>query len=126
LGNHTWRYTEEDDLPNLREWSAAHGSADPVPYLPQVGILVDDCLAVFLYQTDSCICMIDAFVGKPGTPREEIKSALLYGCGQLMSIGRDMGYTRVLGLVDRSSTLAMAQELGGVVRDNITVLDGSL
>ena len=126
MANHTWRYTNGDDLPDLREWCAAHGSMDPVPVLPQVGVLVDDCLAVFLYQTDSSLCLIDSIVSRPGTPPFIVKDALLFGIAQLKAVAKDMGYTRVLGLADRASIASLCATLGGTPRAHITVFDGSL
>ena len=88
--------------------------------------MVDDVLALFLYRTDSTVCVLDSLIGDPLASREEIKAALPFAVVSLLRAARKLGFKRAIGLADRTSMLDLCRLVGGVVRPEITVLDASL
>lgn len=105
----------------VRSWMAAHGTEDATAMLPPIGVIVNDCLAVFLIQTDSGLAFIDFFVGKPDAPREAIKEALPAGCVFLGDLSKHLGFKRLFAMVDRNSTAQICIDNGFQERDRVRV-----
>lgn len=105
----------------VRGWLEAHGSEDATVLFPPVGVIVDDCFAVFLIQTDSKLAFIDFFIGDPKAPREAIKEALTKGCVFLGDLAHSLGYRRLFAMVDRQSTAQLCIDNGFEERKEVRV-----
>lgn len=67
----------DHDYPKLQLWWAAHGwEAIPPDHLPEVGFVVDDIVAGFVYKTDSAFCWLEFVISNPETEASERSKAL--------------------------------------------------
>lgn len=105
----------------VRGWLLAHECEDATPMFPPVGVIVDDCFAVFLIQTDSGLGFIDFFIGDPKASREAIKDALPKGCIFLGDLAKALGIKRIFAMVDRQSTAQLCIDNGFQEREKIRV-----
>lgn len=93
------RLVTGQDIEMIQQWYSARGVEVPsANSLPEIGYIVGDIAAGFIYQTDSSICMLDGYITNPtriGSLRDEAIEAITY---KLLTEAVTRGFTEVLAL----------------------------
>ena len=103
------RFTPSD-LVSISAWHVAHG-LPPVPaeIVPKVGLVAPGVAALFIYQTDSSIALIEGLISNPAAPlrdRIEAIDQLMDACTELAF---SMGFKQVIGFPKDNGTLKRAK-----------------
>lgn len=78
----------------------------PKDCLSDLGIVVDECVAGFLYSTDSKVCFFDCFISDPAVTKEERNSALDVLVASLVQAAKDL-----------ENTVIVANSVSGNIKD---------
>lgn len=92
----------------LCSWWSGHGWTPPSQeMLPEIGFVVDNIAAGFLYKTDSKITWLEFIIANPRSEKNERSKALDLVIEQLYSKAKELGFKAVFtsathkGLIDR-------------------------
>jgi hypothetical protein len=89
----------DKDLAEINRWYEAHGEKPTTRNsLSNIGRIEDGVAAGFLYQTDSCVCLLEGFVTNPLASSEDRGKALFQITIQLMAEAKDMGFTTIIAM----------------------------
>lgn len=98
------RRYHKQDIEVVNEWYAGWNHPTLLPHmLPDVGFIVDEVCAGFLYKTDSSLCLLDAYVAN----REATKAAKQLGLdlvtNALLEEAYACGFRAVMAITDNPS-----------------------
>lgn len=84
---------DQQNYNKLTKWWEGY-SWPSIPYemLPKIGFIANDCVAGFIYSTDSKICVIEWIIGDPTADKDKRKESLNLLLDQLCSTAKKMGY----------------------------------
>lgn len=101
------------DKDTLDLWWNAH-AMPPIPgaALPEVGFIVPDVAAGFLYQTDSSVAMIENYITNPNSSYEVRQEALDSITGALIGEATERGFERIVALTTAQSIFNRAKRFG--------------
>lgn len=101
---------------------------EPVPYnlLPKIGYVVDDCVAGFLYQTDSTLCFMDSFISNPSASKSERELALDSLERELIKIAKLLGFEKIIAMTKHEKMKSRAQARGYTMVDDFTIYSKEL
>jgi hypothetical protein len=80
--------------------------------LPQVGFVVGGAAIGFLYQTDSCIALLDGFIGHPEVLPSRRRQAIKILAGALLDEASKRGFEEFLITTSAPSIGVIASEFG--------------
>ncbi len=107
------RRFENADLVSLNRWYDLRGQpVVSLSALPSIGYFAEDMAAGFLYQTDSCIAMLDAYVTNPLTYPKDRDQALDEITECLLIDAKDFGFRKVLAFTQVEAVVKRAQRHG--------------
>lgn len=91
------RPVERTDHEKINSWN----NARCLPFIaehmfPDVGYVVDDIAAGFLYQTDSSLCFIDGYISNPASDKAERKEAFDLITDNIIRAAKDHGFLSIL------------------------------
>lgn len=90
-------FNKETDYNTIVKWWLDHDEFPcPVDLLPNIGFIVDDIVAGFLYQTDSKICFVESLISKKDTNKEERRIALDKLMDSLVEAAEGMNYKKII------------------------------
>lgn len=94
----------KQDLEQLNRWHALY-EMPLLRYedLPAIGYIVPGVCAGFLYQTDSSLCMLDAFIANPEARGNARREALNSVTELLLTTAKDLCFTTVLAFTQHES-----------------------
>ena len=100
------------DLPQIESWFMERGQTPPshLSY-PQIGAIIPNVAALFLYQTDSNIGFIEGLISNPATTREQRLDAMEALLDTLVSEAKELKINKLLSLANQynvARTLSMA------------------
>lgn len=79
------------DYEMIQEWHKAwEKECLPMECLSGLGLIVDECVAGFLYSTDSKVCFFDCFVSDPSITKVERNAALDVLVASLVQSAKDL------------------------------------
>lgn len=113
------------DYATLQLWYVARDLPPvDIELLPKMGYIIDDVAALFVYETDSKICMIDGTISNPHADKEEKQRAwpILIEAAKLRAFNR--GYNVVLVTTSSSYVVDVLKENGFTLQDKPTYLLG--
>jgi len=105
------RRYREDDFDQFEGWWQSHGVKPPPNHsYPDVGFIVDNIAAAFLYQTDSSICLIESIIYNPNIDKESRTEALdeCIECVVLEAMG--MGFKTLIGFTEMQAVINRAEK----------------
>ena len=107
------RRVVKEDLTAINRWYRQRNlplvTAD---VLPDVGFIAPGVAAVFLYQTDSSIAMIEGLISNPEATLRDRKLAIDASILQCVYYARALGYTQVIGLTRDAGTYKRVKRHG--------------
>jgi hypothetical protein len=98
------RKIRPDDIFEVEKWYEDRGIRSPEPYdYPEIGFIVEDVAAVFLYQTDSSFAIIEGLISnKDASPLErDVAIDMLYA--KIIEFAKNAQYTKLLALTQHNS-----------------------
>lgn len=105
------RAYKRKDLEAINDWYQMHGHPTVESHmLPSVGFVVDGVCAGFLFQTDSSMCLLDAYVANPqaSAPSRSLGQDLVTNA--LMERAKDLGYRAVIAITEHPSIVRRCKE----------------
>jgi len=73
-------------------WKGYSWEAIPQECLPEIGFIVNDVVAGFIYKTDSNICLMEWIIGNPQADKDLRKKSISLLLNHLCDIAKNMGY----------------------------------
>lgn len=98
------RKVKKKDLEQIRNWYLKRGEPDQTLVLSDIGFIVDNVAAAFLYTTNSPICMFEAYITNPETNKDERKEALDLITNKLFETAKNMNFKTIISLVNNKAT----------------------
>lgn len=116
------RYTPED-YPMIKSWFLDRGMSAPLlTTLPQVGFVVPDVAAYFLYQTDSNAAYLENLCSNLNTTPEHRDAAIDLIVHEAMKAAKELGFTRCLAVTDNPTVVKRALLKGATAEPNKVLL----
>ena len=98
----------EADLPVIDKWYLSRGMLPPEKHLyPEIGFIVDNVGAGFIYQTDSALCFFDGYISSPASTKDERKEAFDKITLALVRTAKDHGFRQILAYTKNPGTKRM-------------------
>lgn len=98
------RPVEESDFKEIFRWHELRGMRPPdIGSMPGVGLIQPGVAAVFLYRTDSDVCLLDCAVSNPEAERSECDEALDSILRELVKIASGTGFRKIFAMTRRGS-----------------------
>lgn len=118
-----WRWFSYEDYGTLKMFYERRNLPCP-PFcdLPEVGVIVEGCAALFLYRTDGGVALIDGVITDPKAPEHIRRNALRQGIATLTHKAKRFGAKKVLGFTQVPSMVEMAKQMGYEEADKPYVL----
>lgn len=86
-----------EDIPTVNAWYLSRGMFPLNEHMfPDVGFIVENVGAGFLYQTDSSLCFMDGYISSPATTRDERAAAFEKISQALIRTAKDHGFKEIL------------------------------
>ena len=79
--------------------------------LPQIGIIVEGCAALFMYMTDGPFVLLENAITDPKADLKLRHAALAYAIQQLTRKAKKMGFQQVLGFTQVASMVRLVKQL---------------
>lgn len=115
------RLVTELDYPMLYRWWLEHKfPPPPLEALPKVGVIVEDCAAGFIYQTDSCIAWLEWIVVDPTCDKIKRRQALDGLVKELSQLAKEKGYKTLFSSSVHPGLIERLKQAGFMVGDNNT------
>jgi len=106
-------FDNEKDLEVINGWLTARSQrALKKSELPKIGMIFDNVLAGFLYQTDSDMCFIENVVSNPKAKNKAVSCAVDFLTARFIVTAKDIGKPKVFMFSKTRSITKRAQELG--------------
>jgi hypothetical protein len=87
----------QTDLYVINRWMRAHGKRGFSPdELPEIGFIVEDVAAAFMYQTDSTVAFLENFVSSPSAKPKSVARALDAIVKELRHVASMNGISRLV------------------------------
>lgn len=106
------KYTGRDyDL--VAGWCKKRGRPLPSPdALSDLGFIVDDRVAGWLYLTNSNVAMVENIIANPNSVPSLRRHSLKVLCGLLVDTALSLGYTNIFGISNHPSVQKICREMG--------------
>jgi len=114
-----FRWVGPHDREMLVGWWKKHDFPPPPErYLPQVGIIVDECAAGWLYETGTPLAWVEWVVGDPDCDKLKRRQALGGLLVTLLQIAKTKGITDIFTSSNHPGWIETLKENGFIVADN--------
>lgn len=113
------RLFNSSDYEMLSSWWKQHEwPSIPLSFLPKIGIIVDDCVAGFIYSTDSKICWLEFIISDPKCEQKKRQDALNLLIQEASNTAKDLGYEVIFTLASHKGLIEKYKNNGFKVTDN--------
>ncbi len=111
-------YNEAEHYDLIKKWWQDHNWL-PIDknILPKTGLIVNDCVAGFLYQTDSSLAWVEWIVSDKNSDKKLRKESLYILINELTNIAKDMGFTHTWSWLENENLIKYFTEQGYVFGD---------
>lgn len=107
------RPVNASDLKTLQNWYVLHDqSPESVYLLSDIGFIVDDYAAAFLYTTNSNVCWIESYISNPNTDKNERKKALDMITDEILKKAKELNYKVIICFIENKSTYNRCLDYG--------------
>lgn len=107
------RWRARDHYKAIASWYHARGLEAPsLERIPEVGFVVDDRVAGWIYRTDSTVALIDGVISNPHTLPSARKLSLQKLAGVLVDTALALGYPDVIATSSHPSIQKLCPVLG--------------
>jgi hypothetical protein len=91
------KFYNDSDYNMLAKWWIDHDQIPcPRNLLPNLGFIIDDMVAGFLYQTDSGVCFFETVISKKDSDKDERREALDKLIETIVDSAKEMKYKRLI------------------------------
>lgn len=99
----------DQDYPEIKSWFLER-KLKPIKkkFLPKNGLIIEKKCAVFIYETDTPICLIENLISKPGCPSFDIDFLI----ESAKSFASDLGYEVMIGTTNLKHVALRTTNLG--------------
>jgi len=112
IGEGIRRYTSKD-YPLISKWYVKHGMSPPKQEcLSDMGYIVNERVAGWLYVTNSNVAMIEGVISDPDTLSSARKHDLKRLCGTLIDMSMALGCTQILAITDHPGIEQLCDDFG--------------
>lgn len=107
------RWKPKDHYKAIASWFHARELPAPLPAdLPEVGFIVDNRVAGWIYRTDSTVAFIDGIISNPNTLPSQRRQSLQVLAGVLVDYGISLGYRVIIATSSHPSIQELAPKYG--------------
>ncbi len=109
-------YNEDKHYNMLKKWYQDHGQQmmDKDLY-PKIGLVINDIVAGFLYQTDSKLGIVENYISDKNSTKEQREEAIIELTGELFKIAKEMGCSTLISFTSNKGLLEKQPSLGYTV-----------
>ena len=86
--------------------------------LPRVGIIVNEMCAAWIYQTDSCMCVVDWYISDRNADKATRKGAIEYLLEITAEEAKRLGYSVIFSSVRNQSLIRKMENSGFTGRED--------
>lgn len=109
----TVRWKPREHYKAIASWYHARGMEAPsIDRLPELGFIVDNRVAGWLYRTDSTVAMIDAVISNPHTLPSARRQSLKKLAGVLVDTAIALGYPDIIFTSKHPTIQKLGMEMG--------------
>lgn len=109
------RLVEKKDLKIIADWYKNHGQeAEQADFLSDIGFIVDNIAAAFLYTTNSSVCWIESYISNPESNKKDRKKALDLITEAIIQKAKDLGFMAIICFIDLKTTYQRCLDYGFV------------
>lgn len=90
------------------QWSMP---CDELDMLPDSGLIIPKVCAVFLYKTNSSVCMIESLICNKDCNEEDRKAGLDVICNDILDLAKDCGFKKIISLVNNPKVIERISKL---------------
>lgn len=109
------RRYEPKDFEQIRSWGKQYGAEYSADQFPEVGFIVDDVAAYFLYQTDSMCCWLENMVAKKDVDNHVREQALELIIDAILKEAKERGFKVAHASTNRYAVALRAKKYGARV-----------
>jgi len=99
-------------------WKEHNWPSIPFEFLPKIGIIVDDCVAGFIYSTDSKICWLEFIISDPKSENYKRQVALNILIEEACKTSSALGFKAIFTSVSHKRLIQKYQNNGFEITDN--------
>ena len=112
------KFDKEQDYAQVAQWWEAQDFAPIAPEcLPETGYIVNDCVAGFMYKTDSKFAWIEWIVSDPESNPLVRRASVPILVDTLVEAAREEGFTRIISSIEHPSLKKVYTEAGAIEAD---------
>lgn len=116
------RRVTKDDIQTINSWYAIRGMQTLGEHLfPDIGFIVDNVGAGFIYQTDSSLCFLDGYVSNPGSTKDQRKTAFDSISNALILTAKAHGFSQILAYTKNSEIRKRCERFQFMLRGDYTL-----
>ncbi len=106
-------YDHQKHYDLLKKWYEDHDQRMlDKSLIPGIGLVVDNCVAGFLYQTDSKLAIIENYISDKNSTKEQRHDAIIALTNGLYEIANQLQYKTILSFTNNSGILNKQDKLG--------------
>lgn len=106
------KFSKKADMDTINEWAFKRAKESfLITDLPEYGLIHPEVAAGFLYKTDSFVALLENFISNPNVSLERRSSVLKKIAEQLMQKAKDLGFTKIYAITDKSQIKKYCNEL---------------
>jgi hypothetical protein len=100
------RRIKPDDIYIIEGWYEARATMPPEPFdFPEVGFMVDDTAAIFVYQTDASFALVEGLITNKEANSIDRATAIDALYLEVISFCRSAQYTKLLAITEHQSVI---------------------
>lgn len=117
-------YNNDKHYDLLKKWYEDHEQKMlDKSLIPGIGLVVDNCVAGFLYQTDSKLAIIENYISDKNSTKEQRHNAIIALTNGLYEVAHQLGYRTILSFTNNSGLLDKQDKLSyKIVAKDMNVL----
>lgn len=109
-------YNAEKHNEMIMKWHAGWNISPP-PFLPTTGLVIEDQAAIFWYETNSPLCLVDNFISNPLNNNADLDKLIEV----MLHVVKEKGFKMMLGTTRFEHVLQRAEKHGFVTSERYVV-----
>lgn len=105
------RRIKPNDIYNIERWYEDRNTIPPEPFdYPEVGFIVDEIAAIFVYQTDASFALVEGLISNKNAHHEDRSDAIRALYESVITFARKEQYTKLLAITEHGSVIEFLKD----------------